>query len=138
MATKVGPTIPLTCAFSDILLNIAAQGYEWIKVEYSGSGDSGGIDSISLVPTGCIVIEDNEVDEVQPYEHIELEDEFEHKVNNLVIDKLLDDADDWYNNEGGGGTLYINTLDASYHGDHYYNVMEIVTSTLTGKVPDFQ
>lgn len=136
MAEKISPTIPLNSGFTHLLFNLAAQGYHWIRIKYSGGGDEGCVDEVELIPAGHITIEDGEVKDDDDYDVAELCEEMEERVKNLVTDKLLQGADDWYNNEGGGGTMYISTLDASYHGDHYYNVTETVDSVLTGKVGD--
>jgi hypothetical protein len=139
MAKNINVTIPLTSGFTHILLNVAAQGFEYIKFNYSGSGDNGSIDNVIPVPYGCIEIKDNEITEIKPYSENknELDSELRDFLENKIYDKILENADDWYNNEGGGGTLYICTLDGSYHGNHYYNVIEQVNSVLTGKLRDY-
>lgn len=139
MAEKriIAATVPLSSGFTHILFNLAAQGFEWIKINYCGSGDSGSIDEIELVPTGALTIEDGEVDWIkEDYEAVEIEDKLKDLIENVAYDKVLNSADDWYNNEGGGGTLYINTMDATYHGDHYVNVTETIDSVLSGKLGD--
>ena len=135
---KIGLTIPYKSAFTDVLFNIAAQGFEYIKVSYSGSGDDGCIDDVELIPTGCISIEDNEVlwKENKKVEHSEPNEELNDIIRNKSYDHVLNDAEDWWNNEGGGGTLYICTLDGTYHGDHYVNETITHDSTLTGKFGD--
>ena len=57
-------------------------------------------------------------------------------IENKVYEYVLNGADDWYNNEGGGGTLYISTLDGSYYANHYVNIIETIDSVLTGKFGD--
>ena len=133
---EIGLTIPYNSGFTHVLFNLAAQGFEYIKIHYSGGGDSGCIDDVYLLFQGTATIKDGEVSENndRDYAHPnqELKDLIEEKATNQVLDK----ADDWWNNEGGGGTLYICTLDGSYHGDHYVNVTETIGSTLTGQFGD--
>lgn len=134
----IATTIPLDSGFTHLLLNIAAQGYAWIEVEYSGGGDDGSIDTVDLIPTGALDIEDGEVKwHDDNCERANLEQKLKDHIENFTYDKILNDADDWWNNEGGGGTLYISTLDGSYHANHYVNVIETIDSVLTGKLGDY-
>lgn len=133
----IAATIPLSSGFTHILFNLSAQGFEWVLIRYCGGGDSGAVDEIELVPTGALTIEDGDVDWVQEeYEKVEIESELKNLIENVAYKEVLNSADDWWNNEGGGGTLYINTMDATYHGDHYINVTETIDSVLTGKLGD--
>lgn len=137
MARIIAATIPLSSGFTHLLFNLAAQGFEWVKISYSGGGDDGSVDDVKLVPTGALSIKNGEVNWInEEYEDVEIEKELKDKLENTAYEKVLNSADDWWNNEGGGGTLYINTMDASYHGDHYVNVTETIDSTLTGKFGD--
>lgn len=136
MNNKISSTIPLTSGFTDILLNIAAQGFDYIKISYSGSGDSGCIEDVYLAPKGKIIIDDDGVNEYNDRDYAYPDDE----LNNLLQDKayayVLDDADDWYNNEGGGGELYISTLDGSFYCNHYTYELISKDTILTGKFGD--
>lgn len=138
MAT-INVTIPLDSGFTHILLNLGVQGFEYLKFEYYGSGDDGCIEDVILIPHGCIEIKDGEVDQIKPFppQENDLASELRTLLEEVIYSKILEDADDWYNNDGGGGTLYVCTLDGSYHGDHYYNVTETVDSVLSGKLGDY-
>ncbi|TXI86471.1 MAG: hypothetical protein E6Q36_09270 [Chryseobacterium sp.] len=57
-------------------------------------------------------------------------------IENHVYKNLLDDLDDWYNNDGGGGHLVIETADAEYVCNHYVNVVNQIESEHTGKFGD--
>ena len=79
-------------------------GVEKLVAEYSGSGDSGSIDSVYA--------ENTEGD------HVDLDD-FHDRVEEFMYEILSTKYDhDWYNNEGGNGTVYfnINTLEYDVHG----------------------
>ena len=138
MAT-INVTIPLDSGFTHILLNIAAQGFEYIKFNYSGAGDSGMIDAIILIPHGCIEIKDEKVNQIKPFppQENDLGIKLAAVLEEVVYSKILENAHDWYNNEGGGGTLYLCTLDGNYHGDHYVYITETQESTLSGKLGDY-
>lgn len=134
---EISCTIPLESAFTHILFNLSAQGYSHIYSSYSGSGDDGAIDEIILIKRGNVIEKDNEF----PF----IKDEEEYAVVNkdllkLLSDKIyttiLNDATNWYNNEGGGGKLFISTDDGTYKCDHYYNVTESIHEELDGKFGD--
>ena len=99
-----------------LLLKLADLGVTGINVRYSGGGDSGCIDEISY--TTDILNED---------EYIAFDDLFElsafgidvgkklndldsgvySDIENFTHDKILNDIEDWWNNDGGFGTLCI-------------------------------
>lgn len=79
-------------------------GVEKLVAEYSGGGDSGAIDGVFG--------ENTEGD------HIDLND-FHDRVENFMYEILTTKYDyDWYNNDGGSGTVYfnINTLEYEVNG----------------------
>lgn len=133
---EISLTIPVTSGFTHVLFNLAAQGYDYIKITYSGSGDSGCIDDVHLIKKGLINIEDDVVEDQSDYNNDYPDDDLRKLIENKAYKYVLNDADDWYNNDGGGGTLYISTLDGSYHSDHYVTVTETVDSVITGKFGD--
>lgn len=137
MKTKtISATVPLESGFTHVLFNLAAQGYDYIRICYSGSGDSGCIDEIYLAPKGTITIENNELKEHDEIDYALPDDNLQTLIENKAYEHVLNDADDWYNNDGGGGTLYISTLDGSYYANHYVNITETIDSVLTGKFGD--
>ena len=82
------------------ILQLKDRGIKQLKVFYEGSGDSGSIDSIE-------------------YYNGEEEDEIivgdldSNAIMNLCY-PMLDDIEDWYNNDGGFGFITINLEDFSY------------------------
>lgn len=134
----IAVTISLSSGFTHLLLNIAAQGYAWIEISYSGGGDEGSIDSVDLIPIGALDIENEEVIwHDHKCERADIEQSLKDHIENFAYYKILNNADDWYNEEGGGGTLYISTLDGSYHANHYVNVTKTIDSVLSGKLGDY-
>jgi hypothetical protein len=133
---EIGLTIPYNSGFTHVLFNLAAQGFEYIKIQYSGGGDSGCIDDVYLLFHGTATIEDGEVSENNDRDYADPNQELKNLIEEKATNHVLDKADDWWNNEGGGGTLYISTMDGSYHGHHYVNYTETIDSTLTGKFGD--
>jgi hypothetical protein len=137
MKKNISLTIPKESGFTHVLFNIAAQGFDYIKIHYSGGGDSGGIDDVYLLPTGCVIIEDGRVEDESSYdEYTHPDDELQEIIANKAYENILHTAEDWWNNDGGGGTLYISTLDGSYYGNHYVNETITHDSQLSGKLGD--
>jgi len=133
---EINCTIPLDSGFTHILFNLASQGYSHIYARYYGSGDSGAIEEIYLVERGGVHEEEGslpelEGDAVLAYIEGELSKLLEDKIY-----KIADNAGDWYNNEGGGGTIFISTEDYKYKADHYINVTETVHEDLDGTFGD--
>ena len=138
MKKEISLTIPKESGFTHVLFNIAAQGFEYIEIHYSGGGDDGAIDNVYLVPNGVIKIEDDVVTHILPDygKRADPDIELRELLRDKAYEYVLENAEDWWNNDGGGGTLYISTQDGSYYCKHY--VYETIThdSILTGKFGD--
>ena len=85
-------------------------GVTEIVITYSGSGDSGAIDCISYM---------NKEDQKIPHKDIDINHD---EVNNLCY-PLLENIEDWYNNDGGDGTVIINLLTLKYDIDNNINIV---------------
>jgi hypothetical protein len=87
------------------LMHLKEIGGEYIEVAFSGSGDDGAIDDITL------------------YNHLENDIKFELKSSEIedlfyeCIDEKAQYEGDWVNNNGGYGTLSINLKDNTYDLD---------------------
>jgi hypothetical protein len=93
-------------------------GVKKLVAEYSGSGDSGGIDS---------VYGHNSEDE-----HVDLQD-FHDRVENFMYEILSTKYDyDWYNNDGGSGTVYFDIDNLEYDVQGY--VMEAREAHQSGQL----
>ena len=97
-----------------LLLKLADIGITGIKVHYAGSGDSGAIESL------VYTTEELDMDEVDAFIEIDtldiwgnendltnLNHELSTLVENFVLEKLLNDIEDWWNNDGGEGEVLI-------------------------------
>jgi hypothetical protein len=133
---QISCTIPLESGFTHILFNLASQGYSHIYVRYSGSGDDGGVDEMYLVERGHVIEADDNFPELRDDLGLaDIEDELS-KVLMVKVYEILSHEDNWYDNEGGGGTLFISTEDYKYKGDHYVNVTESVHNDVSGTLGD--
>ena len=83
-------------------------GYHTIEVNYSGSGDSGDIDSIHLL----------KYKEVSSY-NSNIEDRIKEITDCEVwvrnkADRILEQVEDWWNNDGGQGQMIIKIPSGTY------------------------
>jgi len=105
------------------LLKLAIEGYKSILVYYEGSGDSGAIDRVSLSK------KEFDFDDFSYWGHESVCRGIEDaKLESLIIDfvenKLLQNIEDWWNNEGGNGTVLIRIPSGEYHIDNDIRVIE--------------
>lgn len=84
------------------MLAVSEQGIERIEVDFSGSGDSGDIDEWRYL--------DSEGDEIYPSNQA-------IEIIKRIGEKIINDhySYDWYNNEGGRGSLYIDLKEKTWY-----------------------
>ncbi len=91
-----------------LLLKLADFGIKGVKVKYDGGGDSGSVEWIGYTAKPCETPEDVN-DDITDWENdANLANIVEGKDYSLVEDfayKILDDIEDWWNNEGGFGSF---------------------------------
>lgn len=94
------------------LVMLRDMGYTHLRIAYSGGGDSGQIDEIDAqqIVDGKVVEENNLIDD-------EVEVSYEI-IKDWVDSNLLNDIEDWWNNEGGYGEVLIDLSDLSYELDN--------------------
>lgn len=96
-------------------------GVTEIKVNYSGGGDSGQIDDIEYCNP-----------KVKGFTSDAIPKEILDRVEKIAY-TLLEDIADWYNNEGGYGTVFIKLPSFEYDIDgHYYEEAESTYNEETG------
>jgi len=97
---------------SEVILTLKDLGVDKVTIQYSGSGDSGDIDNVSYY---------NKAGEV-----VEIEGEYED-VHNKLQDyalTLLNDIEDWWNNEGGYGVLNMFISQNTYSIENHIYITE--------------
>jgi|LakMenE01Jun11ns_1017448.scaffolds.fasta_scaffold9607652_2 hypothetical protein len=104
------------------LVRLADLGVTGIKVQYEGGGDSGAIEGV--VYTIQKLHEDEEsafdlIDELYIWgtEAMKLEDldsGLASDIEHFVEEKLLNDIEDWWNNDGGSGSVCIIVASGKY------------------------
>lgn len=89
----------------ELLFNFYGLGIKKIYIHFSGSGDDGAIDSIDYYLENDTVFNNDE-------SHL---DTFRNELEKYCYRKILDHVEDWYNNDGGNGTLVIDTKTGEYN-----------------------
>jgi hypothetical protein len=124
-----------------LLVKLANEGITGILALYSGGGDSGAIDDIVYTTEKLDDDDDLALDEIDSMDTYTpnamyiraLDQVMNDDLNNFLTDRILDNIEDWWNNEGGYGkvsilvpsgkykinnTIYItNTEDYVHEGD---------------------
>jgi hypothetical protein len=100
-----------------LLLQLADLGVTGIKVIYSGGGDSGAIDDIIYTTEKVTCLED--LDDLYPFDEnvlnlVDLSTSFYLNIEDFATSQLLDNIEDWWNNDGGYGTVLITIPSGNY------------------------
>jgi hypothetical protein len=103
------------------LVSLKDMGINFLHVEYSGGGDSGSIESITPYSTVKIMYDNNGVIEaigdLENYNEIVIDDHIKKILDSIeseIIIEILNDIEDWWNNEGGYGNMYVDLTTGSY------------------------
>lgn len=102
---------------TSLLFKLADLGITGIKVHYDGGGDSGAIEWIGYTREKCDSPEDvnNYIDNWDNDSNLaELDSSVYSLIEDFANSKLLDDIEDWWNNEGGFGDLCISVPSGKY------------------------
>lgn len=97
------------------------QGVTFIRIEYSGGGDDGAIDDITYLDNDENIVSVDNIDN--------------NAIEELAYTKL-NDIEDWWNNEGGMGTMTINLNDLSYDIHNEIRYTEYETYNHCGSLSD--
>ena len=100
-----------------LLLKLADLGVTGIKIFYSGGGDSGDIDDIVYTTTKEASFDN--INTLNSYgENLlnlhTLDDELSDKIKDFANEKILNDLEDWWNNDGGYGVMLIKIPSGQY------------------------
>ena len=120
----------------EVLIQLADQGVTGIKVHYDGGGDSGAIEGIVYTD-----IEDanfSDIDLMSAWN----EDKDLEKLNssaystiqNFAHEVILDQIEDWWNNEGGYGDLLIKVPSGEYIVNNNVRILEVEEYTHEGNL----
>ncbi len=100
-----------------LLLKLADLGVTGIKIFYSGGGDSGDIDDVVYTTTKKVTFYD--IMNLSTYGegilHLAtLDGELRDDLIDFANEKILNDLEDWWNNDGGYGVMIIKIPSGQY------------------------
>ena len=113
---------------TSLLLKLADLGVTGIKIFYSGSGDSGDIDDVVYTRTKEASFDD--INTLSSYGESslylkELNYDLKDEISDFASEKILNNLEDWWNNDGGYGTMLIKIPSGQYE----INNMIYITDT---------
>ena len=116
-----------------ILIGLVNAGIKKVRVYYEGGGDSGCIDSIKTTTDPNITFDDLEDwqvgDDLQKFDS-----SLYSLVAEFVEEKLLNDIEDWWNDEGGWGNVQIDVETGTYLIQNSIRVVHEEEYTHEGKL----
>ena len=95
---------------TSFLFQLADLGVTGVKVKYDGGGDSGAIEWIGYTTKPCETpedVNDNVDDWADDCNLAKFDQDAYYTIENFAESTLLDQIEDWWNNEGGFGELCI-------------------------------
>jgi hypothetical protein len=112
---------------TSLLFKLADLGVTGVKVKYDGGGDSGSIEWIGYTTKPCETpedVNDNVNDWDNEYTLTNLDGDLYYQIESFADEKLLNDIEDWWNNEGGFGDLCICVPSGKYIINNHVRVTE--------------
>ena len=100
-----------------LLLKLADLGVTGVKIFYSGSGDSGDIDDVVYTTTKEVNF--NDINNLTNYGEnalylTNLDHDLKDEISDFADQKILNDIEDWWNNDGGYGAMLIKIPSGQY------------------------
>jgi hypothetical protein len=112
---------------TSLLFRLADFGITGVKVKYDGGGDSGAIEWIGYTKKPCETPEDVN-DNIEGWEEdsklLNIDHDLFMELETFAENKLLDDIEDWWNNEGGFGDLCICVPSGKYIINNHIRVTQ--------------
>jgi hypothetical protein len=97
----------------NIMFGLVNHGIKKVVVRYDGGGDSGAIEYINATKDPNI-----DYDELETWDHDYLLDDIDSELSTLIDDychaMLLNDIENWWDDEGGHGYIHINVELCTY------------------------
>jgi hypothetical protein len=112
---------------TSLLIRLADLGITGVKVRYDGGGDSGAIEWMGFTKEECETPEDvnDNIDDWQNDANLSklVESQDYENIQDFAY-KILDDIEDWWNNEGGFGNLCISVPSGKYIINNHVRVTD--------------
>lgn len=129
---------------TSLLIQLADLGVTGIKITYEGSGDSGCIEDVLYTIDKLSENEEDAFDAVkslQPWDpairHLDvLHSGLSSDIHNFAEEKILNDVEDWWNNDGGYGSMCILIPSGKYQLENNIRITEVETFEHEGSLID--
>lgn len=104
-----------------LLIKLADLGVTGIKITYSGGGDSGAIDDVVYTTEKISNDKDNfdQIADIKTWgENVlyvkDLDSDLCNTIESFAEEKILNDVEDWWNDDGGYGVMLIKVPSGEY------------------------
>ena len=127
-----------------LLIQLADLGVTGIQIYYEGSGDSGCIDEVLYTTDKLPENEQDAFDKIRSLntwdeesKHLRsLDSGLSSDIESFAEEKILDSIEDWWNNDGGYGTLCILVPSGTYDIMNNVRITEVETYQHVGNLID--
>ena len=134
--------------FEGALMELGLEGITALHIYYEGSGDSGGIEYIEYTNAStkdCVEGHDYELldgwnggyhTDHYPLEIFKPGSRIYELVEDIAVDKVLNNQEDWWNNEGGYGSMYIDVPSGKFLVENNVRFTSVNTYNDEGNILD--
>jgi len=127
-----------------LLIQLADLGVTGIQIYYEGSGDSGCIDEVIYTTDKLPENEEEAFDKIRSLNNWQpdakylrsLDSGLSSDIESFATDKILDDLENWWNDEGGYGTMCILIPSGKYDIMNNIRITEVETYEHVGNLID--
>ena len=129
---------------TSLLIQLADLGVTGIQIYYEGSGDSGCIDEVLYTTDKLPENLEDAFDKIRSLSSWDegakylrnLDSGLSSDIESFSEEKILNDVEDWWNNEGGYGTMCILVPSGKYDVMNNIRITEIETFEHVGNLID--
>ena len=129
---------------TSLLIQLADLGVTGIQIYYEGSGDSGCIEDVMYTTDKLSENEEDAFNEIRSLNNWQQDAKYlrnlhsglSSDIEDFATDKILDNLEDWWNNEGGYGTMCIIVPSGKYDIMNNIRITEIETYEHVGNLID--
>lgn len=129
---------------TSLLIKLADLGVTGIQISYEGSGDSGCIDEVLYITDKLPENLEDAFDKIRSLNSWDadakylrnLDSGLSSDIESFAEEKILDSIEDWWNNDGGYGTMCILVPSGKYDVMNNVRITEVETYQHVGNLID--
>ena len=129
---------------TSLLIQLADLGVTGVQIYYEGSGDSGCIEDVLYTTDKLPEDEVDAFDKIRSLNNWQqdakylrnLDSGLSSDIEDFATDKILDDLENWWNDEGGYGTMCILVPSGKYDIMNNVRITEVETYQHVGNLID--